>query len=500
MTKNSDTVQKLWNLCHILRDDGITYHQYVTELTLLLFLKMAKETGTEDDKNGKPRIPKGLRWDDLKAESGVDLLDFYKRMLLDLGNAKTTRSLLVRGIYSNAGTSLREPRHLQQLVSSIDALDWFSAAHDGLGDLYEGLLEKNANETKSGAGQYFTPRPLIEAVVEVLKPQAGELIQDPAAGTGGFLIAADAYIKAKTDDLFDLKAKQQEFQRTEAFVGMELVPETRRLGLMNCMLHNIEGPPGSEGAIRLGDTLSSNGAELEKADLVLTNPPFGTKTGGGRPTRDDFTFPTANKQLAFLQHVYRGLKPGGRAGIVVPDNVLFEGNVGRDIRIDLMEKCNLHTILRLPTGIFYAAGVKTNVLFFSRGQKEKSNTKETWVYDFRANVRSFGKRTTLSSKEFDEFVKCFGMDPHGGSKRKPGNSTSGRWRCFTIEEIKKRDYKLDGLKWLKDEDLEDGESLAEPEELVTQASAELEEALAGLGRIADMLEDNDGNRSSGERT
>lgn len=490
MTQNADIVAKLWSLCHILRDDGITYHQYVTELTLLLFLKMAKEQGVEDDKDKKPRIPKGLRWDDLKAQSGVDQLDFYKRLLLDLGNAKTTKSLLVRGIYANASTSVREPRHLQQLVSSIDDLDWYSAAKDGLGDLYEGLLEKNAGETKSGAGQYFTPRPLIDAIVSVMKPQAGEVVQDPAAGTGGFLIAADAFIKKNTDELFDLKEKQQEFQRKDAFVGMELVPETRRLGLMNCLLHNIEGPPGSEGAIRLGDTLSNNGADLPKADLILTNPPFGTKTGGGRPTRDDFTYPTSNKQLAFLQHIYRGLKPGGRAGVVVPDNVLFEEGTGRDIRIDLMEKCDLHTILRLPTGIFYAAGVKTNVLFFTRGEKEKGNTKESWVYDFRANISVFGKRTALTREHFAEFEKCFGKDPHGSSKRKAGDSKDDRWRSFDIAEIKKRDYKLDGLKWLKDDSVEDADDLPEPEVLIAEATSELEEALAGLAKIAEMLEGN----------
>src|SRR5690606_2356464 len=222
-------------------------------------------------------------------------------------------------------------------------------------DMYEGLLERNASETKSGAGQYFTPRPLIDCMVALINPQPGEVIQDPALGTGGFLIAADRYITANTEDLFALKTAQQKFQKFDAFMGMELVPDVHRLAMMNLMLHGIEG------YISLADTLSPAGADLPKADVIMTNPPFGTKKGGGRPTRDDFIFPTSNKQLAFLEHVYRGLKPGGRAAVVVPDNVLFEDNTGREIRADLMGKCNLHTILRLPTGIFYAQGVKTNV-------------------------------------------------------------------------------------------------------------------------------------------
>lgn len=242
MTQTSDIVAKLWNLCHILRDGGISYHQYVTELTLLLFLKMAKETGKEN------RIPKGCRWDDLLAlPPGGDKLDAYKEMLLALGRASDP---LVKAIYTGAQTTLREARHLERLVLDIDGLDWFTAKTDGLGDMYEGLLERNASETKSGAGQYFTPRPLIEAMVDVVKPQAGEVIQDPAAGTAGFLIAADTYIKKHTDQLFELGDKEQKFQKREAFVGLELVPETRRLALMNCMLHDIDGIGRRRGAAR----------------------------------------------------------------------------------------------------------------------------------------------------------------------------------------------------------------------------------------------------------
>ncbi len=251
-------------------------------------------------------------------------------------------------------------------------------------------------------------------MVNLVQPQAGEVIQDPAAGTGGFLVAADRYIKDKTDDLFDLKENQQVFQKREALVGVELVPDAHRLLLMNAMLHGIESD------LLLGDTLSPTGQGLPKANVILTNPPFGTKKGGGLPTRDDFTFPTSNKQLAFLQHIYRSLKPGGRAAVVLPDNVLFEDGVGAEVRRDMMDKCNLHTILRLPTGIFYAQGVKTNVLFFTRGEgtKDKGNTQKVWFYDMRANMPSFGKRTPLTHEHFTDFEKAYGSDPLGKSKRK----------------------------------------------------------------------------------
>jgi type I restriction enzyme M protein len=288
----TEIVQKLWNLCHVLRDDGITYHEYVTELTYLLFLKMAEETGTDG------QLPKDWRWKDLCSKEGVDQLNFYRQQLIHLGSEGSDR---VKAIYTNAQTALRHPRNLAKVVQNIDALDWYSAREEGLGDLYEGLLEKNANEKKSGAGQYFTPRPLIDCMVQLMQPQAGEIISDPAAGTFGFIIAADALIKARTNDLFDLKEAEQVFQRSKAYYGVELVPDARRLALMNAMLHGIESD------IILGDTLSPTGQGLPKSDIIMTNPPFGTKKGGGQPTRDDFTFPTSNKQLAFLQHIYRNL-------------------------------------------------------------------------------------------------------------------------------------------------------------------------------------------------
>ncbi|NCT81835.1 MAG: N-6 DNA methylase [Comamonadaceae bacterium] len=463
-------VQKLWSLCDILRDDGITYHQYVTELTLLLFLKMAQETGTEH------RLPAGQRWADLKQRNGLEQLDHYRSSLLVLARAPDP---LVAAVYAGSNTSIKEPRHLAQLVENIDALDWYTARTDGLGDLYEGLLEKNATETKSGAGQYFTPRPLIRAMVEVLKPRPGEVIQDPAAGTGGFLIAADHYIKQQTDDLFALPLDQQEFQRRHAFIGMELVPDTQRLALMNCMLHDITG--SGQGPVRVGSTLSSEGESLPPADVVLANPPFGTKKGGGLPTRGDFTYPTSNKQFAFLQHIYRGLNPGGRAGVVLPDNVLFEGNVGRQIRADLMDKCRLHTILRLPTGIFYAQGVKTNVLFFEKGRTPTGNTDEVWVYDLRANMPQFGKRTPFTLEHLKPFITAYGELADGRSPRIDEGET-GRFRRFTRAEIAERSDSLD-ISWLKDDSAEDAADLPEPAALAQEAMQELEHAMTELEAI-----------------
>lgn len=475
-----DIVGKLWNLCNVLKDDGVTYHQYVTELTYLLFLKMAEETGQHD------QLPKGYRWADLTAQSAPERLEFYKKTLIHLGSHG---SMLVKEIFANASSFIKKPATLSTLVTEIDKLDWYSARQEGLGDLYEGLLEKNANEKKSGAGQYFTPRPLIDSMVAVMKPTLDDVIQDPAAGTGGFLIAAHHYLREHHD--FDaLTEKQQRKLRRSTFYGMEHVQDTHRLALMNLMLHGIDSDPEA-GGIRYGDTLGPDGEALGKlgATLILTNPPFGTKKGGGLPTRDDFTFPTSNKQFCFLQHIYRALKPGGRAAVVLPDNVLFESNVGTEIRRDLMDKCNLHTILRLPTGIFYAQGVKTNVLFFTRGEKDKGNTKEVWVYDLRANMPAFGKRTALGREHFAAFEMAFGNDPLGSPaslKKRGDEGDKGRWRRFTRETIAQRADNLD-IAWLKDENGGSAEALPEPAVLANEAIAELEAALDDLRTLLSEL-------------
>ena len=461
-----EIVSKLWNLCNVLRDDGITYHQYVTELTYILFLKMAKETDAEEiqkqDGSVQVNIPKGYRWDDLVAKSGIELKKFYKELLSYLGDKCTGR---VREIYQGAATNIDEPKNLEKIIKTIDGLDWYSAREEGLGNLYEGLLEKNANEKKSGAGQYFTPRALIDVMVRLIKPQVGERCNDPACGTFGFMIAAHRYVSENTDSFFDLDADMAEFERQKAFTGCELVHDTHRLALMNAMLHDIEGE------IILGDTLSNIGKSMNGYDVVLTNPPFGTKKGGERATRDDFTYPTSNKQLNFLQHIYRSLKADGkaRAAVVLPDNVLFADGDGEKIRCDLMDKCNLHTILRLPTGIFYAQGVKTNVLFFTRGTQDKENTKEVWFYDMRTNMPSFGKTTPLKQEHFKAFEEAY----EAADRTEVADE---RWSKFTRAEIAAKGNSLD-LGLIKDDSILDYEDLPDPADSAEEAAAKLEEAV-----------------------
>jgi type I restriction enzyme M protein len=321
-------------------------------------------------------------------------------------------------------------------------------------------------------------------MVDVMKPSLKDVIQDPAAGTGGFLIWANRYIRDHSKPGRWTEAEQKKYRRG-TFYGMELVQDTHRLALMNLMLHGLESDPAAAG-IRFGDTMTEEGqTQLPKATLILTNPPFGTKVGGGVPSRTDFSHPTSNKQLCFLQHVYRGLKPGGRAAVVLPDNVLFEGNVGKQIRADIMDKCNLHTILRLPTGIFYAQGVKTNVLFFTRGETDKDNTKEVWVYDLRANAPQFGKRTLLTKEYFAEFVKAYGDDPLGSPdalKKRKDAGEKGKFRKFSRKFIAERDDSLD-ISWLKDDSEGDGEALLEPAVYARQAVVELEGAIEDLQAI-----------------
>lgn len=460
---NAEIVSKLWNLCNVLRDDGITYHQYVTELTYILFLKMAKETGTEKN------IPEGYRWDVLKTKEGMELKRFYEELLRELGENCTGR---VQEIYQGARSNIEEPANLKKIITNIDELDWYSAKEEGLGNLYEGLLEKNANEKKSGAGQYFTPRVLIDVMTELIAPQPGERCNDPACGTFGFMIAADRYVKEHTNDWLDLTVEEAEFEQKEAFTGAELVHETHRLALMNAMLHDIEGK------IYLCDTLSNQGKVMHGFDVVLTNPPFGTKKGGERANRDDFTYLTSNKQLNFLQHIYRSLKTDGkaRAAVVLPDNVLFADGDGERIRADLMDKCNLHTVLRLPTGIFYAQGVKTNVLFFTRGTTEQNNTKEVWFYDLRTNMPSFGKTNPLKREHFKGFITAYTAEDRYAIKDE-------RWNVFTREELGNTLDK--GL--IRDESVLDYEDLPDPIESGEECIVQLEEAVDLLKSVVREL-------------
>lgn len=473
-----EIVSKLWNLCNVLRDDGITYHQYVTELTYILFLKMCNETDTEKRFSEGITLAEGnaltpeqktendekhkiidYSWTNLRKRSGLTQYNYYKDLLRLFGKHCKGR---VREIYQNALTNINEPKNLEKIITTIDELDWFSAREEGLGNLYEGLLEKNANEKKSGAGQYFTPRVLIDMMVRMMKPQPGERCNDPACGTFGFMIAASQYVRDHTNNLWDLDADQAEFEKKQAFTGCELVQDTHRLALMNAMLHDIDCP------ITLGDTLSGLGESMKGYDLVLANPPFGTKKGGERATRTDFLYATSNKQLNFLQHIYRSLKPGGRAAVVLPDNVLFADGDGEKIRCDLMDKCTLHTVLRLPTGIFYAQGVKTNVLFFSRGKADKGNTKEVYFYDLRTNMPSFGKTTPLKKEHFADFEKAYEASDRKAVKDE-------RWSCFTREGIRTKGNSLD-LGLIRDDSVLDYDELPDPVESGEECVALLEEA------------------------
>ncbi|QGQ95818.1 SAM-dependent methyltransferase [Paenibacillus psychroresistens] len=463
----NEIVSKLWNLCNVLRDDGITYHQYVTELTYVLFLKMLDETETDG------QVPEEYRWKSLTSKIGMELYSHYRTLLNDLGNKGTG---LVGSIYANASTNITTPANLEKIIKSIDALDWYSARHEGLGDLYEGLLEKNANEKKSGAGQYFTPRPLINVMVKLLDPQLGEKCNDPAAGTFGFMIAAAQHVKENNNSYFGLEPRVVDFQLEEAFSGCELVPETHRLALMNTMLHGLKSQ------ILLGDSLSSIGQQMSNVDVILTNPPFGTKKGGERPTRDDLLFTTSNKQLNFLQHIYRALSPKSgkaRAAVVLPDNVLFQDGDGQRIRTDLMDKCNLHTILRLPTGIFYAAGVKTNVLFFDLGKELSNNTKDVWIYDLRTNMDSFGKRSMLNEGHFDGFVTAY-------KAKDRLNVQDERWNVFTREQIKAMSDNLD-LGLIADDSLNSYEDLPDPIESAEESIVKLEQAISLLNEVVREL-------------
>lgn len=467
---NNEIVQKLWNLCNVLRDDGITYHEYVTELTYMLFLKMACELGTEEE----IQIPEAYRWKTLVAYEGIALKNHYQQALLDLGKELGQLGI----IYRNAQTRIEEPANLKKLFSEIDKIDWYSVDKEDLGDLYEGLLEKNASEKKSGAGQYFTPRVLIDAIVRMIKPELGETIYDPAAGTLGFIIEADKYLRNISQDYYGTAenpiSEELSQKYKKVFSACELVQDTHRLGSMNALLHGIEGN------FLQGDTLSEFGKQFSHFDIILSNPPFGTKKGGERATRDDLVYATSNKQLNFLEVIYRSLNVTGkaRAAVVVPDNVLFEGGVGKEIRQDLLNKCNVHTILRLPTGIFYSQGVKTNVLFFTRGTSDTNNTKEIWYYDLRTNMPSFGKTNPLSKEHFEEFERSF--------EKREEKETLERWTLVSMEEIMKKEYSLD-LGLIQDESVIDSENLPNP--IVTaQASIDkLEEAVDLLKSVIHEL-------------
>ena len=458
-----DVVQKLWGFCNTLRHDGINYGDYIEQLTYLLFLKLADEKGLE--------LPEGYGWPDLRARSGTDLLTRYTETLGLLGQQPG----LLGAIFAGALSRFREPVNLKKLINLVDETEWATLDVELKGDAYEGQLQKFAAEQK-GAGQYFTSRPLIRGIVRCLRPDIRTspdfTIHDPACGTGGFLIAAAEWMFQVTGGRLS-REEQQRLRRGTYSVG-ELVLETRRLALMNLYLHEIEGD------IHYGDSIAE-GDPGRRYNVILTNPPFGTKGAGEVPNRDDFTVFTANKQLNFIQHVVNILKPGGRAAIVLPDNVLFEEHAGRDVRQLLMKDCHLHTILRLPVGTFtpYSTGVKANVLFFRKGLP----TEEVWFYDLRTNVPNVTKGQPLKLDHFADFIACYGPrdTPHPA-----GRQESERFRRFTRAQIEQRDDNLD-IFWLKDESVDDAGNLPEPEDLLGEIMTQLETALDAVNDMAMVL-------------
>jgi type I restriction enzyme M protein len=481
----TDVVQKLWGFCHTLRHDGIDYGDYIEQITYLLFLKMAEERGIDlTDLRYKTAQGKEVKvdcsWGYLESQAGIPLTQHYIEVLRALGEQRG----LLGDIFSTAQSRFTNPVNLKKLVSLIDETEWTALGVDVKAEAFEGLLEKAASEGKKGAGQYFTPRVLIQSIVKCMKPdprvRRDFTICDPACGTGGFLVAAYEWLMAETKG-GALERDVAKRVKKGTYFGQDLVPRPRRLALMNLYLHGLEP------TIKLGDTIYEAPAS-DRFDVVLTNPPFGTKGANQAPTRDDFTVATSNKQLNFVQHVLTILKPGGRAAIVLPDNCLFADQAGAVFKI-VAEDCNLHTVLRLPRGTFtpYSQGVKANVVFFTKGYP----TETVWIYDARTNVPGITKKDRpLTPAYFAEFERCYGSDPHG-AKRKATGSKEDRWRSFDIAEVKERGFKLDSFKWLKEESLEDADDLPEPEELATDAISELEAAVEELNKVLVLLENGD---------
>lgn len=470
----TDVVGKLWGFCNTLRHDGIGYGDYIEQLTYLLFLKLAEEKGVQ--------IPGGYNWNSLRARSGTALLDHYVEVLRHLAK----ENALLGDIFAGSLSKFRDPVNLRRLVSMIDEEDWAALDIDLKAQAYEGLLQKYAAEQK-GAGQYFTPREAIRAVVRCMKPDVRAHLQftihDPAVGTGGFLIGSYEWLLAQTKEGASLTVEERERLRKVTFSGGEIVLDTRRLALMNLYLHEIEGE------IYYGDSLAEGVHAGRRYDCVMTNPPFGTKGAGEAPNRGDFTVPTSNKQLNFIQHVLHVLKPGGRAAMVIPDNVLFEEHAGREVRKILLQDCDLHTILRLPVGTFtpYSAGVKANIIFFRKGRP----TEETWVYDLRTNVERVTKLRPLTADYFRDFELAYGADPNGHPRE--GRTETERSKRFTRQQISDRDDNLD-IFWLRDESLESGEDLPSPEDLVDEARTHSQAALDALDEIALFLQSNNAGK------
>lgn len=485
MTTSAQLVQKLWNYCNILRDDGLSYGDYVEQLTFLLFLKMADEQSRPPFKKASA-VPAGYDWPSLLAKDGDELETHYRHILETLGK----RTGMLGVIFRKAQNKIQDPAKLRRLVVDlIDKERWTSLSVDVKGDAYEGLLQKNAEDVKGGAGQYFTPRPLIAAMVDVVSPQPGQSICDPACGTGGFLLAAhDLIVRHHTLD----KAQKRRLKSGSLF-GIELVDGVTRLCAMNLLLHGVGGESEVDVPVITKDALAGKHGEY---DVVLANPPFGKKSSvtivnaAGEQeresliiNRDDFWATTSNKQLNFLQHIFTILKQHGRAAVVLPDNVLFEGGAGETVRRELLKQADVHTLLRLPTGIFYAQGVKANVLFFDRKPaREKPWTETLWIYDLRTNQHFTLKENPLKRSDLDDFVACYNV------KNRHERRETERFKPFTYSELTKRDKVNLDIFWLKDESLEDSENLPDPHVIALEITQDLEAALEQFATIAEDLE------------
>jgi type I restriction enzyme M protein len=480
----STLVQKLWNYCHVLRDDGVSYGDYVEQLTYLLFLKMDDEQ-TKPPFNRESKIPAEYNWNSLLNREGDELEVQYRHILENLGK----ESGIIGVIFRKSQNKIQDPAKLKRLVDMIDKETWLGLSVDVKSDTYEGLLQKNAEDIKTGAGQYFTPRSLINAIVDVMKPEPGTKIIDPACGTGGFLISAHNYIAKH----YQLDKDQKQHLRYHALKGVEIADNVARLSVMNLYLHGIGG---DESLVDVDDSLESD--KGHRYDMVLTNPPFGKKSSItiineiGKAVREkieyertDFWATTSNKQLNFVQHIKTLLKINGRAAMVIPDNVLFEGGAGETIRRKLLHEYDVHTLLRLPTGVFYAQGVKANVLFFDRKPASETPwTKELWIYDLRTNKHFTLKTNPLKYEDLQDFIMCY------NPKNRHQREETDRFKRFAYDELMQRDKVSLDIFWLKDESLEDMENLPDPEVLALEIAENLESALDQFRAIYEDLEDN----------
>ncbi len=485
----SSIISKVWSFCNTLRDDGVGYGDYLEQLTFLLFLKMADEY-SKPPYNRKLPIPKEYNWGSLTEKRGAELEVHYTSLLRELSLVKG----VLGQIFFKGQNKIQDPAKLYKIIDMIDREQWSTMGADIKGQIYEGLLEKNAEDTKSGAGQYFTPRALIRAMVECVRPEPMKVIGDPACGTGGFFLAAYDFIANPSN--YSLDREQKEFLKHKTFFGNEIVPSTRRMALMNLFLHNI-GDFESENFISPTDALISDTGQ--RADYVLANPPFGKKSSmtftndeGEQDTddltynRQDFWVTTSNKQLNFVQHIRTLLKSDGHAAVVLPDNVLFEGGAGETVRTKLMETTTLHTILRLPTGVFYKQGVKANVLFFDNKPAAKNPwTKEIWIYDFRTNIHFTLKKNPLKLEDLKDFIECY--NPTNIAKRKETwqseKNPEGRWRRFTYEEIITRDKTSLDITWIKDKSLTDLDNLPDPDVLANEIIENLEAGIESFKEV-----------------